>query len=122
MSTINDAYVGVLYIGDVERGRAFTAAAERGGWHVFLPADLLEALGMYLFYYPQVIIIDSLNQPLLAAQAYQHLRSVQAAPIIRLTDAPGAQADERVYHVSLLADHQTILAAAREVLAAQPAR
>jgi hypothetical protein len=113
--------VNILYVGDVERGRALLTAAERQSWYVYLPADLLEALAMQVFYYPHVVVIDPINQPLLALEAYQHLNSVQAT-IIRLTDAVQPPVDANVHHLPLSADRETILAAVEGVLERQPHR
>ena len=74
----------ILYLGEREAGEALAAQVEQAGGFVYLPDSLMQALGMYITYFPDVIIIDmSLSY---AQEAYDHLRSVDAEPIILLTD------------------------------------
>jgi CheY-like chemotaxis protein len=107
----------ILYIGDVERGRALFAAVEHSGeGYVYLPADVLEALGMYVFYFPDVIVIDTMNQPLTALEAYHHLRSVGAAPMILLTSDERADGDDGVYRLPPLVSRDELLSAIRYIV------
>jgi len=76
----------ILYVGDIERGRALYAAAGERDWYVYLPADMWEALTMYTFYFPDVIVIDAAARYTLAQEVYFHLRSVNAQPMLILAD------------------------------------
>ncbi|MCC6804065.1 MAG: hypothetical protein IT319_14380 [Anaerolineae bacterium] len=74
----------ILYVGEREAGEALAARVEQDGGFVYLPESLMQVLGMYITYFPEVIVIDmSLSY---ADEIYRHLRSVDAAPIILLTD------------------------------------
>jgi hypothetical protein len=55
-------------------------------WELHIAANLTDALGIYVFHFPNVIVIDG-TVPF-APDALLHLLSVEAAPIILLTDKP----------------------------------
>lgn len=74
----------ILYIGEREAGEALAARAEAESGYVYLPDSLMQALGMYITYFPDVVVIDM--SLLYAQEVYDHLRSVDAEPIILLTD------------------------------------
>jgi hypothetical protein len=72
----------ILYIGNPERGQALAALAETQNNYVYLPETLSQALGTYITYFPQVTIIDmSVDY---AEEALDHLRSVDARPLVLL--------------------------------------
>ena len=48
----------ILYLGKPEAGQALAALAEQQNDYVYLPENLMQALGMYITYFPQVTIID----------------------------------------------------------------
>src|SRR5262245_43755701 len=74
----------ILYIGKPEAGQTFAAAAEAHGHYAYLPENLMQALGMYITYFPEIVIIDmDLDY---AQDVLDHLRSVDASPLILLTD------------------------------------
>lgn len=81
----------ILYIGDIERGHALEIAAETHGSYVHLAEDVMDALGMYVVYLPDVIIIDAVHRYTLAQEVYMHLRSVDAKPMLVLanSETPG---------------------------------
>ena len=70
----------ILYVGE----QLLAAAAEARGDYAYLPDNLMQALGMYITYFPQVVVIDMALD--YAREVYEHLRSVDARPIILLTD------------------------------------
>jgi len=74
----------ILFIGDEERADEFKTQADDLQWLLFNPTEVLEALGMYTFYFPDVIVIDSASE--IAAESFMHLASVNAENIIVLTD------------------------------------
>jgi DNA-binding response OmpR family regulator len=76
----------ILYVGDIERGRALLAAAEARGGYAYLPADTMEALAMVVTYFPDAVIIDPSPRCVFALEVYMHLRSFsgEAAPILML--------------------------------------
>ncbi len=74
----------ILYVGDPDAGRALAALIEPLGGYVYLPDSLMQALGMYITYFPQVVVIDMALD--YAPEALEHLRSVDADPLLLLTD------------------------------------
>jgi CheY-like chemotaxis protein len=106
----------ILYVGDIDRGRALLAAVQAEGGYVYLPAELNEALAMYVFYLPDVVVIDGTTRPILALEAFYHLHSVNAQPMVLLSN--GAHSED-VIALPLDADNETILAAAHHALQAQ---
>jgi hypothetical protein len=68
----------ILYIGEVEKGRALLAEAYRRGWHVYLPMQPLEALAMYIHYYPDVVVLDYIPTVTFAMEVAFHLKSIDA--------------------------------------------
>jgi len=81
-SIINNQFI--LYIGTPEKGQALAAQVEARGGYVYLPESLMQALGMYITYMPQIVVIDMAVD--YAQEAYDHLRSVDAAPLVLLTN------------------------------------
>ncbi|HVU15087.1 MAG TPA: hypothetical protein VHD90_27625 [Phototrophicaceae bacterium] len=74
----------ILYIGGQETGQALAALVERDGGCVHLPENLMQALGMYITYFPEIVVIDLRVD--YAEAAFKHLRSVDASPLLVLTD------------------------------------
>ncbi len=75
----------ILYIGAPQAGQSLAQAAAHRDSYVYTPTHLMQALGIYITYMPQVVVIDMAVD--YAPAAYDHLRSVDAQPLILLTDA-----------------------------------
>lgn len=113
--------VFLMYVGISEQGESIRAAAELNGGAVYLPEHMMQALGMYITYLPNVIVVDSAVS--YSEDVIAHLRSVDARPILLLTDEARPRADgvytmgrehsaERVLEAALqLASGSTILRA-----------
>jgi hypothetical protein len=82
----NIAHLTILYVGECARGRLLRTDAHARGWHVYLPAETLEALGMYIFYYPDLVVLDAFSEATLAAEVGAHLCSIQADSLLVVTD------------------------------------
>lgn len=78
----------VLFVGETDTARALLNAMVPQGGYVYHPQSLMETLGMYITMMPRVIVIDTCAP--FASDVYLHLRSVDARPIILLTDPRGA--------------------------------
>ncbi len=78
----------VLFVGRAERAAVVYNQVDSEGWIVYHPAEMLEALGNYIFYYPDVVVIEDAAEVEFAAEVYDHLRSINAENIILLTDTP----------------------------------
>jgi DNA-binding response OmpR family regulator len=89
----------ILYVGDRAKGRTLLdTALENGGW-AYLAEDAAEALGAYVAYTPDAVVLDPQAVPEMAAEVYHHLRSIEAHPIFILTpdrawDRSVTEADE----------------------------
>lgn len=70
----------ILYVG--KGGQAFQNCVEPLGWYVYLPQTGQQALGMYMAYWPHIIVLDTLTEPETAYYVYEQLLSVKAAPIL----------------------------------------
>jgi DNA-binding response OmpR family regulator len=79
-------YPMILYVGEMAQGQALAQTVARQGWHVFAADDTLGALGLYITYVPDIIVIDAAARPLLATEVFHHLRSVEARPLLVLVD------------------------------------
>ncbi len=75
----------ILFVGNPGRGEDLLNRVESLGWWVYLPEDDLEALGMYITYAPDVVVLDAEAAPEIAVNVYHHLSSVHAAPLLVLT-------------------------------------
>ncbi len=79
----------IIYVGDPRGAEALRGAVEARGWHLLLAREMLEALAMYAFYFPDLYVLeDSLGSTVAREVAY-HLRSVGAEPLLILSDEPG---------------------------------
>ncbi len=76
----------MIYVGDPTRGRMLQMAGDQYGWSVLLPTEMLEALGMYVVYFPDLVIIDTATNYALAEGVFTHLRSVDAQGLLVLAD------------------------------------
>lgn len=105
----------ILYVGESDDGEAVRAAAALAGGCVHLPDHMLQALGMYITYLPNVIIIDSAVS--YGDEVLMHLRSVDARPILLLTDEPNSahSRTDGVFVVDRDCDAGEILEAARQI-------
>lgn len=82
-------FLTVLYVGNANAGARFATHAEGRGWYVYVAESLFEALGAYAMYFPDVIILDDAQDRDMVHAAYFHLASVNAQPVLILTDNPG---------------------------------
>jgi len=72
----------ILYVGNTIAGLAFKECFEPLGWNVYLPADRIEALGMFINWMPHLVILDALTDSELARYVYYHIRTVDETPVI----------------------------------------
>ena len=76
----------ILYVGDRQRGQSFADHVSEANWSVYIAQALLDALGHYVMCMPDLVVIDSTYEPEISSAVYHHLRSIQAAPLLVLTD------------------------------------
>lgn len=89
----------ILFVGNPGRGEDLLTTVEPLGWWVYTPEDDLEALGMYITFAPDVVVLDAEAAPEIAANVYHHLSSVHAAPLLVLTSDANwnASASDDIY-------------------------
>ncbi len=78
----------ILFVGNPDRGHQFLEAVESLGWWAYMPQDASEALGIYISYVPDMVILDAEADPDTAEEVYLHLQSIQAENILTLTSDP----------------------------------
>lgn len=83
--------VFLMYVGKAEERESIRDAAESAGGYVYLPEHMMQALGMYITYLPNVIVVDSAVN--YSEEVIAHLRSVDARPILLLTDVEFPRTD-----------------------------
>lgn len=107
----------IVYVGDLEQGQSLAAAVSRLNWGVYIPQDAREALGMVITYLPDVIILDMVARPTVAAEAYYHLRTMTGEPVklIVLSLDPG-EPDDDVVMLPYGASREAIIAAVTELM------
>jgi hypothetical protein len=81
-------FPNMLYIGDSQNGLALHSAVESRDWYVYVPKDVMEALGMYVTYCPDIVIIEPTITSDFAKQVYYHLQTVDAEPMLMLDQSP----------------------------------
>jgi hypothetical protein len=72
----------IIYFGSEDRGESLRQETESLEWTVLVSTQPLQALGMYVFYVPDLVIIDSREESAGAQQVLYHLQSVDAQPLI----------------------------------------
>jgi hypothetical protein len=105
----------ILYVGTSEHGETIRAAAELDGGYVYLPEHMLQALGMYITYLPNVVVVDSAVS--YSGEFIDHLRSVDARPILVLGDVSrnSRQRVDGVYVISRDSNPDEVLESARQL-------
>ena len=79
---MSDQHPMILFVGHHEQGAQLLETVEPLGWWVYQPQTASEALGMYVSYLPDVILMDADAAPDVVEEVYFHLASVQADPMI----------------------------------------
>lgn len=74
----------VLFVGAGQRGEALRTRAEEVGAYLGVASTVEEAIGLYLLQAPDVVVVDSVDRLELAREAYTHLSSVGARPLVVL--------------------------------------
>lgn len=79
----------ILYIGHPEQGQSLQTAVQSQGWYVSIATETLEALGQYVFYQPDIVVINGEPCADLARETHFHLASIEAEPVLILTHQAG---------------------------------
>ena len=81
-------FPNILYIGDFQAGQALHEVVPVNEWTVYVPTNVMEALGMYITYCPDIVIIEPTVTSAFAKQVHYHLQTVEAEPMIMLDQSP----------------------------------
>jgi len=114
---MSDQHPMILFVGHPEQGAQLLEAVEPLGWWVYQPATASEALGMYVSYLPDVVLMDSETMPDVAEEVYYHLASVQADPVIVIGDDE-VWSDRVTHHLPGDANVESIVACVAEITGA----
>jgi hypothetical protein len=83
---LSEQFVTLLYVGDSARGEQLQTSATSRGWNLLRPTELLEALALYVFCFPDLVVLDATVERDLAEAVFFHLRSVEAPALLVLTE------------------------------------
>lgn len=75
----------VIYVGGDSRGERLAGRAAELGWTVLTASQERQALGMWVMYMPDLVVIDGADNASGAHYVYTHLRSVEASPLLLLS-------------------------------------
>lgn len=80
----------IVYIGDVQHALALQTAVQPCGWTLLYPQDMMEALAMQVFYYPDAVVIEENSTFDDPRGVYAHLRSIAVENILVLSNKPAS--------------------------------
>ena len=119
----------ILFVGGEARGRQIQAQAGRWDWPVHITSETMDALAAYIFFYPDVVVLDAGSDPETAREVFRHLDSIGAGPLLILVDeaqrqewAGSAPPTARTRYLSPLLGGAAWAAAVQDLLAAGAAR
>ncbi len=98
----------ILFIGRGERGNQLFDIVEPMDWWVYQPQSANEALGMYVSYLPDVVLMDAEAAPEMVEEVYYHLAPIATEPIIVIAHDDG-WSDRVTYHLPAQADPMEII-------------
>ncbi|MEP6988063.1 MAG: hypothetical protein ABI970_20845 [Chloroflexota bacterium] len=107
----------ILFVGHPEQGAQLLEAVEPLGWWVYQPQNANEALGMYVSYLPDVVLLNADAAPDITEEVYYHLASVLAEPMIVISDDE-LWSDRVTHHLSADAHVAEIIARVGEATGA----
>jgi|GEM_PF-1422694 len=84
---LSDRFVTLLYVGYSAQGDQLQTSATSRGWNFLRPTALLEALALYVFCFPDLVVLDATVERDLAEAVFFHLRSIDAPALLVLTEA-----------------------------------
>lgn len=80
----------ILYVGHPCQATCLQLATQGNDWCIYTPASLMQALAFYVFYVPDLVILDTTHPTPMTGDdlhmIYEHLLSVNAEPILLVTD------------------------------------
>lgn len=104
----------ILFIGSSDQGTQLLNAVEPLGWWVYQPKTTTEALGMYVSFLPDVVVINAEAVPDIAENVCFHLAPIAAEPIVVLSDHD-LWSDRVTHHLPANADLSEIIGCIAEI-------
>ena len=104
----------ILFVGSAEQGTQLQNAVEPMGWWVYQPQTANEALGMYVSYLPDVVLMDAEATPEMVEEVYYHLSPIATEPIIVIADHD-SWSDRVTYHLPAQADLMEIISTVTKI-------
>lgn len=108
----------ILFVGSPEQGTELLNAVEPMGWWVYQPETANDALGMYVGFLPDVVVMDASVTPEAAEEVYFHLASIEADPMIVL-GGDSVWSDRVTHHLPADARITEIIGCVAEVTEAE---
>ena len=114
---MSDQHPMILFVGHNEQGAQLLEAVEPLGWWVYQPQTANEALGMFVSYLPDVVLLNADDAPDVAEEVYFHLASVLAEPMI-VIGGDELWSDRVSHHLPADADASDVIACVSELTGA----
>lgn len=89
----------ILYVGNSANSQAFQEIVSLYGWTVLQTAKRLEALGMSVCYYPDIVVLDMTYDAQLGEEIAAHLCTLPTQPVCILYGSP--HIEKRSFMLSL---------------------
>jgi hypothetical protein len=80
----------IVFVGNPDRGRRLEREVETYGWRVSVASTVKMALAEYVFFMPDIVILDEFPESNLARSVCFHLRSIHASQILGLSKSSNA--------------------------------
>lgn len=117
--------MSIVFLGSEVMGKTLEAYARHRAGHLWTATEVLQALAFYMFYMPDVVVLEDGANPELTNEVYSHLSSVGAQPLIILSGESEAEAwkdvsDETTLVLPRSTNGESLLAAIAETSARTP--
>lgn len=77
----------ILYVGDKNRAEQLQKRVATRDWHVMPATEGQQALGMYVTFWPDTVVLDVKQGEDAAEYVYLHLRSMDVGPMVIIGDS-----------------------------------
>lgn len=77
----------ILYVGDADRAEQIGERVAARDWHVMPATEWQQALGMYVTYWPDTVVLDVKPGNDAAEPVYFHLQSMDVGPMLLIGDS-----------------------------------
>lgn len=77
----------ILYVGDRNRAEQLGERVAERDWHVMPATEWQQALGMYVTFWPDTVVLDVKPDEDAAEYVYFHLQSMDVGPMVLIGDS-----------------------------------